>query len=147
MSTKPRTPYKVKYSSGDKAVEISNNRGVVVWVDCDDIDMNAPDPWEVADAIAEMLNSKTFRTNRVAHKARILEEEKALRELLAQHKGEILVRRYYVTSNGVEKQVDEQTYRAHDYWYTKLHNLTTRTETVWIKKGTRHVWDVVLNAN
>ena len=49
--------YKVRYAPGDKAIEISKNRGIRIFVDCDDIDWQQPDPRTVASLIADWLNT------------------------------------------------------------------------------------------
>ena len=50
--------YKVRYELGDKAIEVSKNRGIRIWVDCDDIDWKQPDPISVAEALAEWYRPK-----------------------------------------------------------------------------------------
>ena len=51
-----RRKYRVRYELGDKAIEISRDRGIRIWVDCDDIRWDQPDPETVAAAIADWLN-------------------------------------------------------------------------------------------
>ena len=49
--------YKVRYEIGDKAIEISRNRGIRILVDCDDVEWSQPDPRAVAEAICAWMNS------------------------------------------------------------------------------------------
>ena len=68
-----RRKYKVRYELGDKSIEISRDRGIRIWVDCDDISGDQPDPEAVAAAIADWLNSPmtVFPSYKIAAKRRI----------------------------------------------------------------------------
>lgn len=63
--------YKVRYALGDKAIEVSKNNGLRVWVDCDEVGWKQPDPHAVANGIAEYLNAATFPTLLAAETERL----------------------------------------------------------------------------
>ena len=67
-----KKPYIVRYSDGDKAIEISKDHGSRIWVDCDDVGWKEPDPRTLAAAIAHWLNhpDRKFPTLLAAETAR-----------------------------------------------------------------------------
>ena len=67
-----KKPYIVRYSNGDKSIEISKDHGIRIWVDCDDIPWKDPDPRTVAQEIALWLNQpeRKFPTLLAAETAR-----------------------------------------------------------------------------